>query len=261
MEQARFLDLDGGRIYWRQYGNGPERLIGLHGFGDSARFFGQYEAWLGNRYTLLAFDLPFHGQTVWHKADFTPDDLSGIFNGLQKMHGHKSFGLIAYSFGARLVLGMLSQSALRPEQLILLAPDGFGTRGLGLAQRTPPWMRRSVYTLVRRPQWVLHFASFAGKYGLMPPLYRVFLERNLSNTGRIRRLFGCWASMRVFPIKKREIEAFLQKNPLPLHIYVGDQDPFIRVENIRKWCAEIPLAHIHVLSGQGHHLRMEGVLA
>ncbi len=59
-----------GRIHTYRFGAGPELLIAIHGFSDRARMFTVLEPALAGKYTVVAIDLPFHGQTEWQKNTF-----------------------------------------------------------------------------------------------------------------------------------------------------------------------------------------------
>ncbi|MEZ4985266.1 MAG: hypothetical protein R2795_09555 [Saprospiraceae bacterium] len=64
-----------GEVAAHVWGRGPALLIALHGFALPADEFATWVPLLGNRYTICAPDLPFHGQTVWRKPFFTPTDM------------------------------------------------------------------------------------------------------------------------------------------------------------------------------------------
>ncbi|MBL7798722.1 MAG: hypothetical protein JNJ90_19650, partial [Saprospiraceae bacterium] len=73
-----FLELNGANIHCLRFGEGPQLLVALHGFGDRARLFAILEEALSERYTVVAIDLPFHGQTEWPNRTFSKADLLAV---------------------------------------------------------------------------------------------------------------------------------------------------------------------------------------
>ena len=52
-------------IHYLSMGSGKQILIALHGYGDNAALYKVLLPSLGNRYTIYAIDLPYHGRTRW----------------------------------------------------------------------------------------------------------------------------------------------------------------------------------------------------
>ena len=56
------------QIAWARFGNGPEPVLCFHGYGEDAQRFASLRPATGERFTLLAIDLPFHGRTQWREG-------------------------------------------------------------------------------------------------------------------------------------------------------------------------------------------------
>jgi pimeloyl-ACP methyl ester carboxylesterase len=135
-----FFDHPSGKIHCLQFGTGPELLIALHGFSDRARMFAVLEPALSARYTVVAIDWPFHGQTEWSPRTFSKQDLLGIIQMVVAAHGATRFSLMGFSFGARLAQALLPDIYPQLNKLYLLSPDGVKTKGMSTAARTPMWL-------------------------------------------------------------------------------------------------------------------------
>ena len=92
-----------GRIHLLRWGDGPQRWIALHGYGDRAEQFAPLAAALGPGRTLYAVDLPQHGRTEWAEA-YTPDELQQLVAWILQREERATCRLVGFSFGGRLAL-------------------------------------------------------------------------------------------------------------------------------------------------------------
>ena len=126
----------GPTLAYRTYGHGPLAVLAFHGFGRTGEDFHILEKTLGERCTLYAFDLHFHGQSPSypHRADepFTPKELATYFAAFADELKAEKVVLLGYSLGGRMVLTLLEQMPERVDRAFLVAPDGLRTR---------PWYR------------------------------------------------------------------------------------------------------------------------
>src|SRR5215212_4817838 len=85
------------------FGVGKKSLICFHGYGENGNSFESLEKKMGNEYTLVAIDFPFHGNTRWNEGFLmTPNDLLNILNAiLQQIAKDQSskFSVAAFSLG------------------------------------------------------------------------------------------------------------------------------------------------------------------
>ena len=101
-------------------GNGEKILCCFHGFGETGRSFTHLTHEVGKIYTIIAVDLPFHGETRWNEGLLMqPADLTNIldliFAALYIMPEKKQrYSLLGYSLGGRL---MDARYALPLQQL------------------------------------------------------------------------------------------------------------------------------------------------
>jgi len=258
--QSHLLKVRENRVHYLQFGEGPDLLFALHGFADRARMFVLLEPALGQRYTIIAIDWPFHGQTEWHSTTFSKADLLEIIQTIAAQMGKKRFSLLAYSFGARLAQAMLPELSLQLDHLYLLAPDGVNTKGMSMATHTPMWLRRLLFKTLRKPAWFVTLLEWGYKIRLVPGMIHHFLSNNLTRPERFQRTFGCWLAMDSFYLGRRKIRAVLEQTGLPTDIYVGTRDRVITAASLQKMVEGLPTVQMHLLD-EGHRLVGEKLVA
>ncbi len=251
--ESFYLEYNDAKVHCLRFGQGPRLLVALHGFGDRARLFAILEEALKERYTVVAIDLPFHGQTAWQGNTFTKPDILHVIRQIMVREGKERLSLMGYSFGARLVQAMLPELLPQLDKLYLLAPDGIQTKGMPLAVRTPIWVRRFLFRILRKPKWFLQLPDLGRRMQLVPPLILHFLSFNLTRPQRFQRTFACWFAMDSFYLRRRNIKAIWRETGLPVDIYFGTKDEMIRYKTIKKMVENVPNVRIYLMDA-GHRL-------
>lgn len=236
-----------------RFGHGPELLIALHGFGEEGGRFAVLEEALQDRYTVVAFDLPFHGGTKWPEDSFSKADILSIINDILEKEDRARFSILAFSFGARLALALLPDIADKLDKLICLAPEGIGTRGMFVAEHTPMLLRKALYKWLQRPNWFLQVLRFFHEMGLVPGLVYKFITFNVAHPDRRRRAFGCWLSLNDFRIKRSALKRLLLQTGIPMDIYLGMHDDRVRLKPLQQFVKGLPSARLFLLD-DGHQL-------
>lgn len=125
---TEFWQIDGFESEVNIYNpGGGVSMIGLHGFGGSARTFSKLVPHLPEGVTLYSISLPWHGKTkcnddqarlsLYSYAESLADIISGLPTG--KAH------LLAHSFGARICSVMAIRHPEACGNLFYIAPGGF----------------------------------------------------------------------------------------------------------------------------------------
>lgn len=232
--KSSFFELSKGKIHCLTFGSGPELLIALHGFSDRARIFAVLEPALSDNYTVVAIDLPFHGQTAWDPDTFSKSDLLEIIQRILAEHKKERFSLMGFSFGGRLAQALLPDLVDKMNKLYLLSPDGVKTKGMSMAVRTPMWMRHFLNRMLQNPVWFFALLNAGRRIRIVPPMIHHFLTNNLNRPERYRRAFGCWLSMRSFYLRRRNIQRILHESHLRTDVYIGLSDPMLRQKTLKK---------------------------
>ena len=120
---SKFIQYQHSTIHHRKSGSGPHLTVCFHGFGEFAKTFDPVADTLHD-HTLIAIDLPFHGETIWREE--TELSINGLLRiiSLCPEIGDKPFGLMGYSMGGRVVLTLFETVPEKINYIVLIAPEG-----------------------------------------------------------------------------------------------------------------------------------------
>src|ERR1700744_2686965 len=100
---GHFLSFRSSRFHYSSWGTGNRILFAFHGYGESAATFEFLEAALGQDFTIIAPDMPFHGATEWKEDGlfFDPHDLLSLMEAIAAGLPGREEGwwLLGYSMG------------------------------------------------------------------------------------------------------------------------------------------------------------------
>lgn len=100
------------------WGSGPVRILALHGFTGNRSSWDHLRPEWERHCTVLAVDLPGHGQTALSTAPDYERTLDALL-GLVREQGWEQANLLGYSLGARVALGLAVRAPQRWQRLIL----------------------------------------------------------------------------------------------------------------------------------------------
>ena len=96
------LDIGTASWHYQLYGVGEHLLIAFHGFGEDSSVFAKWEAILGETFTIIAVDLPFHGEAAnWSFSTFKPGDFRLLVATLHEQHKKRTYSLVGFSFRSK----------------------------------------------------------------------------------------------------------------------------------------------------------------
>ncbi|MBK7944182.1 MAG: alpha/beta fold hydrolase [Flavobacteriales bacterium] len=255
-------------LAYRSYGNGPMPVLAFHGFGRTGSDFRILEGPLGDRCTIHAFDLHFHGDSPGypHRADepFTPKELAVFFSAFLAEKGIERTIVMGYSLGGRIALCLAEQMPERFSRLILAAPDGLKTR---------PWYRglassnvgRWAYKrFIHHPQRV-HFVMDALRaLRLMNERMHRFLKGQTDSRAKRQLVHDVWLSYRLIEPDLASVAKTAQRHGFPINLYFGTHDRVIPPHlgsNLRRHAPdsvtseELPFGHVLLTSELGQAIR------
>jgi pimeloyl-ACP methyl ester carboxylesterase len=261
--QTGYYPLRNSRIHYRNWGTGPRLVFAFHGYGESAAAFAFLGEAIGDDFTLVAIDLPFHGQTEWNDGlFFDPVDLLFLLRAIeaalvstQPAPSDPSspatplttgptpppalylpgWWLLGYSMGGRIALQLLQNSPQLVDKLVLLAPDGLKLNPwYWLATQTCPGNILFRATM-RRPGWFFLLLRLGNWLQLVNPSVYKFTVQYI-NDDRVRQeLYTRWTTMRGFRPRLAVIAAIIRERQLPVRLVYGSYDRIIRWESAEKF--------------------------
>ncbi len=186
-------------------GKGDELLLCFHGFGERASHFRCMEAGLGNIFTIVALDMPFHGNTAWREnRPLEKTDLAALTEKILEKFGKQTFSLMGYSMGGRLALCVTEQLASRVKHLILVAPDGL---------KNNPWHMFATQTRVgnrifsyntHHPAVFFRLLTLWRRWGFLNESVYKFAYHRMDKPEKRLLVYNVWTIMRrMMPSVKR----------------------------------------------------------
>ena len=118
------LHLSGVDMHYEIYGNGPKRVVLLHGWGCSGDMMKSVGQALAQDMTVLAVDFPAHGKSSQPPEPWGVPEFAACLKELLKKLDFLPCSVIAHSFGGRVTIELASADAAMFERIILTGAAG-----------------------------------------------------------------------------------------------------------------------------------------
>ncbi|HNM07269.1 MAG TPA: alpha/beta hydrolase [Chitinophagales bacterium] len=240
-------------FHYTRFGNGTEVMLAFHGFSESGTSFLPLEPALGLRYTIYAFDLPWHGETQWPEGRiFTPADLLGLVRGFLDYLGASKFAVLGFSMGGKCALYITKHMPDRLNALWLLASDGIQTNRIYNVAVYPAWGRKLFKTTIRHPSWFFGMVNLATRLRLITPWLKKFTNNHMATREKRQRLYDTWISMAGFNPDIELVKKQLNTFHIPALLFFGRRDEVIPYTVGEQFAEGVALAKLTVLE-RGHY--------
>jgi pimeloyl-ACP methyl ester carboxylesterase len=247
---SQFVELDGLRLHLRDTGprDAPPVLF-LHGFGSSLHTWEEVAAALDRDFRVIRLDLPGFGLTGADRTgDYSDARSHAVILALMQRLGLARVALVGSSMGGRIAWSFAAAHPDRVTRLVLMAPDGFASPGIGYDQppRVPLLLRVLPYTL---PEGMLR-GSLRPAYGNPDVLTEALFERyrDMMLAPGVRQAILDRMGQHVL----RPPEPLLARIPVPVLLLWGDRDAMVPVSNAQDYLRALPDARLVTLPGIGH---------
>lgn len=232
-------------ISYIRVGHGEKPVFCFHGFGGKSTSFAFLESY-ADGFTLIAPDLPFHGETVWKEGtEITPADMVSIVQLItdkESVTKGAKFSLLGYSFGARIALSLFQAAPELIDRLILLAPDGLKVNfWYRLAIHTKAGNRLFRYTL-QSPGWFLNIARLLQRAGIKKNLAKFTIDCLQRDDYRQLLSLG-WPGYKSFKPDIHQIKSLIGENKVPVRLFFGKADGIFHPRDglkfskgLESWC-------------------------
>jgi pimeloyl-ACP methyl ester carboxylesterase len=243
---------------YKCFGKGEELLLCFHGFGRSADDFQRFEAHLGEKYTLIAFDFLYHGP---HAASpykripsFTPADLSNLIEKILWERKKVRCSLMGYSQGGKTVMGLVHKVPHRIHELIVLAPDGMKKNSIRSFISKTVLGRKIGLFFVKNPALLHH--AIKGLYALhfIPEKVKIFFINNTDNLEKRYKIYHTWMAMRKYEIHPHMMDHYFKAKKISVDFFIGRYDAIIPLKSAEHFLKQFQSKiDLHVLEC-GHDL-------
>ena len=251
------------KLHYNMLGQGPNILLAFHGAGQTGEScFQPLARYLGNDYTIYAFDLLFHGQSKGLSVgdDFSDDDVltkvlwQNFIQDFLHTHNITRFDVAGFSLGGRYALATVEAFPNKIDRLILMAPDGVVEHPLYvLATRFAParWVFRR---LVHNPQPLFAVADLARRLRLIPKNMVYFVRYMLDTPEERRCLYRTWVSLRYLSFSIESLYRKLKASHVEVWLFAGKYDTVFPPARLGILSKRMPPDRFVILSSSHTHL-------
>jgi pimeloyl-ACP methyl ester carboxylesterase len=247
-------------------GSGPVLLL-IHGIAGTCENWREVIEPLARNHTVIAPDLPGHGESAHGTGDFSLGAMAASLRDLLVMLGHERATLVGHSLGGGIAMQFAYQFPEITERLVLVNSGGLGPEVTPLlraaalpgaeifihltsavANRVGPSLGRGLTALGLRP--TADVAEVARGYASLADH-----DRRAAFVATLRSVVGTEGQ------RVDAIHLLYLAEGVPVLIIWGERDPIIPVSHGRHAHASIPGSRLVVLPGTGHMPQLEAPLA
>lgn len=245
------------------WGNGPQLVLCLHGYGESAAHFAFLQQ-LGPSYTVAAIDLPYHGNTIWQESGkLQPRELLTIIKSLlqQLQQGNTTLQdkiiLLGYSLGGRIALSLYEEYPESFKKLVLLAPDGLKlNRWYWLATQT--WLGNRLFRFtMKHPGWFFTMLKLLNRVGMVNTSIFKFVNFYIGDTTIRELLYRRWTALAAFRPRLEKVHRLVKENNTQVRLVYGQYDKIIVPVVGERFIKTIPAQGRMRVIPSGHRLLEE----
>jgi pimeloyl-ACP methyl ester carboxylesterase len=249
----QYLETAPGSLHYYQAGVGPRLLLAFHGYGGTGAIFQPFVPPVGDQFTMLAPDLPYHGKTHWSKPSVSKDDIMTVVRALMMKHDVEKVSLLGYSMGARVCLAIMEEMPDAVDRVVLMAADGLIVEPFyHFVSRTA--IGNAIFrAALARPKQLIKLVDTLQKRKLLKPWRHKFIIQHIETERSRAFVQQVWMGMRmVTPDYKKLRQAIVQYH-MPITIFMGAHDRIIPPANARLFMRELDTVSLHLLD-KGHRL-------
>jgi len=242
-----------GHLIYAKHGTGNSILFAFHGFGQDKSFFQSWEKKLGDRYTIYAFDLFYHGESTRPPGKLSKKEWKEYLSEVIEENQIKYFSILGYSLGGRFAINTALSFPDMTEELILIAPDGiFLTVWFKLA--TTPIIRLVFKYLMSNPEKLERLIQFNKRARIVNQYIADFMRKEMGTPENRKRIYTSWNHFKSLGYKRGKLIAMFQEHTFKRRIILGAKDYVIKPEGILPIIDKMGNFEIHILNKKHHQL-------
>ena len=252
-------------LHYHKFGQGSAILLAFHGIGqDGPSCFKSFADHLGDRYTIYAFDLYFHGKSIQpSNADFflnneviTKETWTKLIRDFLLKENISRFEVAGFSMGGRFALATLEAFSSQINKAYLIAPDGISEHLLyTLASRFKP-TRKLFGWFMQNPDSFFKVVNVFQKAGFIhSSLYR-FTQNVLNTPEKRQSIYNSWIAFRKLRFDISELYKKIQADHVNLYLFVGKYDKLLKVSAVKQLADLLPPDRFIIL--QSGHSQLVG---
>jgi pimeloyl-ACP methyl ester carboxylesterase len=257
--RAASVSLRSGDVTYTMAGSG-EPLLLVHGLGGNRATWSNIIDSLAGKYTVIAPDLPGHGDSAAPAGDYSPGAHATVLRDLLISLGHPNATVIGHSLGGGIALQFAYQFPERTHRLVLISSGGLGPElTLMLRAATLPGANAVVAGLARIPEPITRTALKALSWvpGVLARQDAEPLAEGLHGLGESRRRRGFISTAdTVIDWRGQAVSAVAHLGLLtgmPIMVAWGSEDRTIPPHHHQSVALHLPDAETVEIPSAGHY--------
>jgi pimeloyl-ACP methyl ester carboxylesterase len=250
------IELSGGTIAYTIAGDGPALLL-IHGLGSSRETWRHLIGGLSRTHTVIAPDLPGHGESDPPAGDYSLGAHACALRDLLLALGHRRCSLAGHSLGGGIALQTAYQFPERVERLILIGSGGLGSEvSFVLRAATLPGANAVIAALSAIPPAVTNRVLAVIPKAVSGPDAKLIAGVLTGLRGKKRRTAFLRTARSVIDWRGQAVSAQRQTNLLhgvPVLVAWGSGDGTIPPHHHRAFARHVPGAVTIEIPGAGHY--------
>jgi pimeloyl-ACP methyl ester carboxylesterase len=261
--EAHTVSIHGHDLSYRGGGSGPVVVL-IHGMAGSSETWEPVLPELMRHYTVVAPDLPGHGDSDKPRGDYSLGAHAGAIKDLMRALGHDRATIVGQSFGGGVAMQLAYQHPERCERLVLVSSGGLGQDvALLLRALTLPGVEHlmpiACNTRVRDAGMAV--TGFFDRLGLRPVPAVAEMWRSFASLSDASTREAFQHTLRsVVDMHGQRVNAadrmYLAAD-VPTLIIWGDRDPIIPMSHGVEAHEMMPGSRFEVFDGAGHYPHCE----
>lgn len=260
--KARAVTLHGREVAYCEAGRGPVLLL-IHGMAGTRENWDAVIEPLAREHTVIAPDLPGHGESAPGGGDYSLGALAAVLRDLLVALGHERATLVGHSLGGGIAMQFSYQFPELVERLVLVSSGGLGREvnpvlraaalpGADLFIAATAGPGRAAGSVIARGLGLLGLranadvAEIARGYGALADA-----ERRAAFLGTVRAVIGTGGQ------SIHAGDRLYLAQAVPVLIIWGRRDSIIPVSHGEAAHQVIPGSHLEVFEGVGHMPQIE----
>ena len=252
--QSGYISSGTQRLHYLRWGAGKRLLLAFHGYGNNASLFTPLAAHIPEGFTLISFDLPYHGKSEWHDDEpWSVDALVTVVRSLMQQHDTNKVSLAGYSIGGRICLTLIQAMPEAIDQVMLLAPDGLVPNAFYRLATNHFLGKRLFHHFLDKPEGYLRMVSWLEKRRWINAAHKKLVEQHAALPASRAFLKKVWPNLRLFIPDQQLVKQQIRKHHIPVQLFMGRHDRVIPLKHAELFASGAADIHMHILD-KGHRV-------
>ena len=236
-------------------------LLAFHGFGNLGSDFRVLEPSLGKKYKLVAFNLPYHGNSRIDESlkqkTISKDILKELFRLFLHQHHVEKFSLMGYSLGGKIALQLIEFFPDQINAVFLFAPDGIRNNWSNSFVTGTVAGKKLYSRVIEDPARLFRIVKMLRAMNLIHEKMSDFVYSSLSSKEKRQQVWDVWMCFQAIRPNMPAIQQLINKHEMTMHLFFGKYDRIIPPSIGESFLSGLSdKTCLHVVE-MGHHLIRE----